>query len=432
MANGIINLVIKSASTGQGFDETIRKVGELTGGMQDASKAAKILGGVAGQAGQAFGGILGAMLGGGLWTVGAKILEQVVGLMKKHNELMKDGRLAAKGLSREYMTLEAAARGYQRRVDEWRKAKAEADKAEADAIRARKREAEEAIRRQVAHLDVEKKWLSLTMKIEQEKRKVALLDADEVEQAKERARIMKEEADLAVRIAKRDVEQAQLQNQDTSVATAALELAKQQVATAAAAAEKIVEEAQKKMVDEADAAEREILEQRKQAEEEAEKKRREEQKKTHQERIEQIRGELAAQLDKFDKEIAKAKEEADVLERNAQRARGGKTFGEWERGERQLANEQRRADVRQANVIRNAEKEVEQLESERRRFGRAFNPRRAERLARLREFIADQDPNNNPALKKAQKLEEDRKRAEEQAQKDIAAIKKAIEQGIGL
>ena len=432
MANGIINLVIKSASTGQGFDETIRKVGELTGGMQDASKAAKILGGVAGQAGQAFGGILGAMLGGGLWTVGAKILEQVVGLMKKHNELMKDGRLAAKGLSREYMTLEAAARGYQRRVDEWRKAKAEADKAEADAIKARKREAEEAIRRQVAHLDVEKKWLSLTMKIEQEKRKVALLDADEVEQAKERARIMKEEADLAVRIAKRDVEQAQLQNQDTSVATAALELAKQQVATAAAAAEKIVEEAQKKMVDEADAAEREILEQRKQAEEEAEKKRREEQKKTHQERIEQIRGELAAQLDKFDKEIAKAKEEADVLERNAQRARGGKTFGEWERGERQLANEQRRADVRQANVIRNAEKEVEQLESERRRFGRAFNPRRAERLARLREFIADQDPNNNPALKKAQKLEEDRKRAEEQAQKDIAAIKKAIEQGIGL
>lgn len=439
MANGKIDIQIGTSYNSTGMSGAARDVESLTESLGVGTKNAKDLGRAAktilkdfGDLGSILGGAVGSFLGGGMWTAIAGTIVGVVSKLREHNQLMKDAKLAARGLSREYMSLEAAARGYHKRVEAWRKAKAESNKAEADALAARKREEEEATRRHLAHLDYEKKYLSVTLKLAQEKRKLALVDADEVELAKERARVMKEEADLAVRFAKRDVEKAKIAGEDTSVVEAALKLAQQQVATAAAEADRLVEEAQKKMVDEADAADREMLEQRKKADAEAEKKRREEQKKTHQERIEQIRGELAAQLDKLDKEIAEAKMEADVLEQNAQRARGGKTFGEWSRGERDLAREQRRADARQRNVVGNAQKELSRLEANARR-GRAFtNKHDLERIARLREFIADQDPANNPALKKAQKLEEERKKAEEQAQKDISAIKKALEQGIGL
>lgn len=54
----------------------------------------------------------------------------------------------------------------------------------------------------------------------------------------------------------------------------------------------------------------------------------------------------AKTLRDIDNQIQQAQNEAQVLEENAQRARGGKTFGEWQRGERDLAREQRIADNR--------------------------------------------------------------------------------------
>jgi hypothetical protein len=137
-------------------------------------------------------------------------------------------------------------------------------------------------------------------------------------------------------------------------------------------------------------------------------------------------------MDALEEEIRKAHDEAQVLEQNAQRARGGKTFGEWDRGERDLARDERRQNIRQQNVIRNAQRELSRLEGNARR-GRAFtNAHDLARMARLREFIADQDPANNPALKRAQELEKQRKEAEAKMQKDIDAIRKAIEDKVAL
>lgn len=439
MANGRIDIQIGTTYNSSGMKGAAHDAESLAESIGVGTKNAKDLGRAAntilkkfGDLESIIGGAVGSFLGGGMWTALAHSIVGVVSKLSEHNDLMREARLAVKGLSAEYMSLEAAARGYQKRVEAWRKAKAESDKAEADAAKAAAKAEEEAKNRKIAHLDFEKKYLELELRVAQEKRKVAAIGADEVAQAKERASVMKEEAALAVKLAERDLAATKVKGGDTSLADKALELAKAKVVAAAAEAEKVVADAEKRVADKAAADAKKAADEKKKAEDEAEKKRREAQRKTHQERIEQIRGELAAQLGKLDKEIAKAKQEADVLEQNAQRARGGKTFGVWQRGERDLAREQRRADIRQKNVVGNAQKELERLEANSRR-SRAYRTRfNMDRIAKLREFIADQDPNNNPALKKAQKLEEDRRKAEEQAQKDIAAIKKAIEQGIGL
>lgn len=130
---------------------------------------------------------------------------------------------------------------------------------------------------------------------------------------------------------------------------------------------------------------------------------------------------------KLEDERKKALDEAKKLEENAARARGGKTFGEWQRGERELANNQRKADIRQKNVIDHAQQELARLEANARR-GRAFtNKHDMERMAKLREFILNQDPNNNPALKKAQQLEADKLKAAQESAKKLEDIKKKLD-----
>jgi len=134
-----------------------------------------------------------------------------------------------------------------------------------------------------------------------------------------------------------------------------------------------------------------------------------------------------ARMAQLEKEHKKAMEEAAKLEENAKRARGGKTFGEWQRGERELANDQRKADIRQKNVIDHAQQELARLEANARR-GRAFtNKHDLERMAKLREFILNQDPNNNPALKKAQQLEADKLKAAQESAKKLEDIKKKLD-----
>jgi hypothetical protein len=369
-----------------------------------------------------------------MWQVGAMALTTVIGLMKKHNELMKDARLAARGLSREYMTLEAAARGYQRRVEQYRKRKAESDKAEEDAVKAAAKAQEDAKRRALEHLGIEKEYYTLQQKIVEERRKAELIDADELTRAKAMAAELKEQAELRVRLAQRDIDAAKVRGNKSEQMNAeeAMKLARLQVETAVKEGEKIVRDAEKKMAEEAAATAKKLEDEKAKLEAEAEKKRRDAEKKASNERIDAIRQEHKAKMDALEEEIRKAHDEAQVLEQNAQRARGGKTFGEWERGERDLARDERRQNVRQQNVIRNAQRELSRLEGNARR-GRAFtNAHDLARIARLREFIADQDPNNNPALKRAQELEKQRKEAEAKMQKDIDAIRKAIEDKVAL
>ena len=159
-------------------------------------------------------------------------------------------------------------------------------------------------------------------------------------------------------------------------------------------------------------------------EREAEQKAAKEKLKTQMATIRKLHDERMKQLDREQK---KAMEEAAKLEENAKRARGGKTFGEWQRGERELANDQRKADIRQKNVIDHAQQELARLEANARR-GRAFtNKHDLERMAKLREFILNQDPNNNPALKKAQQLEADKLKAAQESAKKLEDIKKKLD-----
>lgn len=434
MANGQINLTIAERRTGNGLASAANDVGILNSRLGMSKKGVADLGRAAGMLGGTFGQVFKLVLGGGMWQVGAMALTTVIGLMKKHNELMKDARLAARGLSREYMTLEAAARGYQRRVEQWRKRKAEADKEEEDAVKAAAKAQEDAKRRTLEHLGIEKEYYTLQQKIVEERRKAELIDADELTRAKAMAAELKEQAELRVRLAQRDIDAAKVRGNKSEQMNAeeAMKLARLQVETAVKEGEKIVRDAEKKMAEEAAAAAKKLEDEKAKLEAEAEKKRRDAEKKAANERIDAIRQEHKAKMDALEEEIRKAHDEAQVLEQNAQRARGGKTFGEWERGERDLARDERRQNIRQQNVIRNAQRELSRLEGNARR-GRAFtNAHDLARMARLREFIADQDPNNNPALKRAQELEKQRKEAEAKMQKDIDAIRKAIEDKVAL
>ncbi len=434
MANGQINLTIAERRTGNGLASAANDVGILNSRLGMSKKGVADLSRAAGMLGGTFGQVFKLVLGGGMWQLGAQALTTVIGLMKKHNELMKDARLAARGLSREYMTLEAAARGYQRRVEQWRKRKAEADKEEEDAVKAAAKAQEDAKRRTLEHLGIEKEYYTLQQKIIEERRKAELIDADELTRAKAMAAELKEQAELRVRLAQRDIDAAKVRDNKSEQMNAeeAMKLAKLQVETAVKEGEKIVRDAEKKMAEEAAAAAKKLEDEKAKLAAEADKKRREAEKKAANERIDAIRQEHKAKMDALEEEIRKAHDEAQVLEENAKRARGGKTFGEWERGERDLARDERRQNIRQQNVIRNAQRELSRLEGNARR-GRAFtNAHDLARMARLREFIADQDPNNNPALKRAQELEKQRKEAEAKMQKDIDAIRKAIEDKVAL
>lgn len=139
----------------------------------------------------------------------------------------------------------------------------------------------------------------------------------------------------------------------------------------------------------------------------------------------------AERMKQIDKEIAAAKKEANELEKNAARARG-KSFGDWQRGERDLARQKRTEDGQNEKNIRAAQNELKRLEERQRRSPRSMTRGQRERMARLREFLIDQDPKNNPALKKAQELEAKKQKLAEDTANGIKDIKKILEQKTGM
>lgn len=441
MANGKIDITIGTSYNSAGMSGAKHDVESLANSLGVGTKNGKDLGRAAktilkdfGDLGSILGGAVGSFLGGGMWTAIAGTIVGVVAKIREHNDLLKDAKLAARGLSREYMSFEHAAKGYAKRVQEWRDKAEAAKKAEADRIKAAKEAARLEDERIRARRDAEKsdvafknKQLEIDKLIADEEERIATDEEDLVAVAKARANEMRRAADLAVEETKNNLAYQNkwggIHGQDE--AEAALELAEKRRERIRKEAARIVEKAEK------DAAKRAADEKERLDKEEADKARAAA-KKDADARIAALREEHRAKMDAIDKEIAKAHEEAQVLEQNAARARGGKTFGEWDRGERDIARDQRRADNRQQNVIRNAQRELSRLEGNARR-GRAFtNAHDLARMARLREFIADQDPANNPALKRAAELDKQRKEAEAKMQKDVDAIRKAIEDKVAL
>ena len=149
-------------------------------------------------------------------------------------------------------------------------------------------------------------------------------------------------------------------------------------------------------------------------------------------RIEIIKEETAEKIKAIDKELSKMREEAAALEQNAGRARGGVTFGEWQRGEREIARENARRENRQKNVVKQAEAERDRLLEQARREGRGFNPQHRRRLELLNEFLNNQDPKNNPKLKAAEMKEAERDRLLKDQKTAIDKILAAVEKGVAI
>ena len=84
MANGVINLVLKSTAEGSGFADAQRKTKELISNTNDLSGAAKKLGGAFGNAGNLVGQLFANILKGGIWGVMAAGVNLVIDQWKKH------------------------------------------------------------------------------------------------------------------------------------------------------------------------------------------------------------------------------------------------------------------------------------------------------------------------------------------------------------
>lgn len=154
MAQGQINLHIGTSYDGGGFAaaaKNIKNVGQATTRSAELlGNLGAVLGGTskAAQAAAAGVRILGAALSGGVWGLAsaaiAAVVKGIVDLCTWFKRSNEEGRLAALGIQKEFTTAEAMARGYQRRVEGYKKAAAERAAAEKEAEDAAKKAAEAA------------------------------------------------------------------------------------------------------------------------------------------------------------------------------------------------------------------------------------------------------------------------------------------------
>ena len=131
----------------------------------------------------------------------------------------------------------------------------------------------------------------------------------------------------------------------------------------------------------------------------------------------------------LDERLAKAREEAARLEENAQRARG-KSFNEWDRGEKRRARDEEREAKKQAGFLDRAAREQaaigQRIFDRHGRLRKGANKADIERWKKLNEFQLNNDPKNNPAIKEAERLEKERRDLEAKTQRDVADIKAAL------
>jgi len=142
MDGNIVKLEFQSIAQGSGFAKVSADTAALRKNLGRVGHAVNLLGQAMGDIGHMAGGAFSAVLRGNFWELGAIAIHETISLVKEHNKLLRDARLAARGLSADYNSLEKRAEGYRQRVAEWRKAKEEADAAEAKAADAMKRAAD--------------------------------------------------------------------------------------------------------------------------------------------------------------------------------------------------------------------------------------------------------------------------------------------------
>lgn len=133
-------------------------------------------------------------------------------------------------------------------------------------------------------------------------------------------------------------------------------------------------------------------------------------------------------LKKLGEELTEAQRKRAQWEMDAQRARGV-TFGEWQRGERDLARDKRIEGKKQENRVSQVDAEIARLEKDRRRGRGFFDARKAQRLDDLRRWRDQQDPANNPFDQNIKKINDERDRLIRETKTEITNILKLLQEG---
>lgn len=433
MDGNVVKLVFQSVMAGSGFarvnaetSELMRKMGKMSQGVQIMGRAFGNLGGIMGRS-------LGMLMQGGIWGAAAEVATAAIGkavsTFREWNRLAKDAQLAARGASREYMTLEYAHAQYLKRVERWRKAADEARRAEEEAAAKSKEAAERLAESRRQAVVFAQQYYALEDRIAQERERAGLQSDKEVERLRAKVKLMLDAARAEVADRKRGVDTAKETGgwDAVEIARKELELAVERQRNVVAEARRLVSEhrrAKEEAVAAAEAEARlEAMREEDEAREAAERKRLEGERKAG-----EIRKACAEAVARVEAQIAAKRAEADALEADARRARGV-GFGDWARGERDRARGERAEARKQANRERGVDDEIARIE--------AMSPRvrskwHRDRLAKLKEWKADQDPANNPALAEAAALEQKRERLLEEQNAKLDKIAGLLKEAVSL
>lgn len=250
MADHSINLTIGSKFKGEGFAEARKSITDLSQGLVGGSKGAADLakglgtvGSMLGGIGQTLTGAVGDFFRGNFLAAGIRVFDLVIEKTKEYERLLKDAALAARGLSREYMGLEAMAKGYQKRVAEWRREKAEADKEEAENAKAKLNAEKEAMNIERERLAFEQKYYTLQNQIADEVERAKTANAEDLDIIKAKVDEMNRAAALAVKIAEQNLAYAKQYGSgyEQNIAEQELQLAKARQERIAAEAQKLID-----------------------------------------------------------------------------------------------------------------------------------------------------------------------------------------------
>lgn len=431
MDGNIVKLVFQTVMAGSGFAKVNAETSELMKKMGKMSQGVQIMGRAFGNLGGIMGRSIGMLMQGGIWGAAAEVASAAVGkavsLFREWNRLAKDAQLAAKGLSREYMTLEYAHAQYLKRVERWRKAADEARQAEEEAAEKSKEAAERLAESKHQAIVFAQRYYALEDKIAQEGEKAGLQSEKEVERLRAKVKLMLDAAKAEVADRTRGVETAQATGggYDVDIARKELELAVARQKNVVAEARRLVSEHRSaKELAEAEAEARlEAMREEDEAREAAARKRQEGERKAG-----EIRKAYAEAIARVEEQIAAKRAEADAWEANAQGARGV-GFGDWARGERDRARDERAEARKQANRERGVDDEIARIE--------AISPRarskwHRNRLAQLKGWKAAQDPENNPALAEADALEKKREKLLEEQNAKLDKIAELLQEAVSL
>lgn len=424
MASGHINLRIGSSYDGGGFASAQKGVKSLG---QSATRAAGFLGNLssalgstsqASRAAQAGITILGGALTGGAWGLAAAaiaaVTKGIVSLSTWFKKSAEDAKLAARGISKEFTTLEHATKGYQKRVEGYRKQKAERDRAAADEATRAQAAQEAALRTRKEEIKAEVELLKGERAVSEERERQNQIGKQGLEALKARHKLETLSAENNIANIKDSFRVTEGQAAGTS-AWQRLKLAEEQLVT-------LRKKQQQEIAD--------YLAAEKKAAEAAEKKAATDKKRTDLEaQIAQKEKRRADDTQRLEAQIKSLRLAAANLEKNAARARG-KSYNEWQADEKANARAEKKAASQQAAREKNNAVQMRSLEE--RIFDRngklrkSANQQDVAQWQKRNEWRLNQNPGNNPLAKAADNLERQKTELLKTLGNDIATIRQQL------